>query len=1130
MYLQSRRTFLKGAAFTVAGAAIVRGVFTTDALAESVTESKFTNTPDSLSFYPPMQEWADFKELDGNDWKRGGIDRKGVRSESNPDGIEVNDYMIIPTACSNCEASCGLTAWIDKKTFTVKKYMGNPLHPGSRGRNCAKGYAAQSQMYDPDRIAFPLKRAAGSARGEGKWIRTTWDEAMTTIGKKMADTIEKGDELSKKTVMFHVGRPNENGFVPAIWHSLGLDAYNSHTNICSSNGRTPTIQWANDDRTSPDWANAKLIFLNSSHAADAGHYFQQSASFIADARQKGAKLVVMDPRLSNSAGMADLWIAAWPGTEPVIYLYLAQRMLSENKVNKEFIKKWFNWEVMLDNKAYLEFMVTKGYISKMPAGDNFEDFLEVLKELYAPYTLDYAVKETHVPSYKLEQLYDMFIWAETAVSSYFWRASAAGNRGGWMGGRTGYLALALRGAIGPEGGTFFHHWHVISVSGLGGSATVGQGARGTNVPKIDVYNELTYPPEWPLSSYEMSYLLPHLLSDTAWQDKWIEKGLTVPQKLSVYIPRMYNPVWINPDGFRWIETLKDEKKMELTMNLSPVWSETNWYMDYILPVGLAGERHDQHSEATMPARWTSFRQPVLRVALEKMGWKAKNPARATLEAHIKAGLGEVWEDNEFWFEMCVNYIDPTGKLGIKKMWESKKTPGKPVTIAEWYDAAFGDNLPNLKATALADIRYKNEEYPVYSYLRDHGAWMEENHIYSPQERVIKDDGENYISHGHKFEKAHVTINKRTGVMTAEHNGTKTQIGIETDGVKMEGFATLDKKLDFFCEWLADDWKWPEYAIPFYPRNEAEKKQMLHIVSHVNHSYMTEQNSYALNTVFRLPYNIHTRSANSKHLMEISQNHDPIWISTPDAARQGFKRGDSIRVRIVDSLTGLESGYFVAMAVPTEGVLPGTLACSHHGGRWKLKNSITIPNGVTDGKVDSQPVARNMNDPKFMAHSPENAGKEAGQIKIEDYDGTSGMNSFGVPTAEIQMDGKEGKLKYVEGIKPFKAERFANYNRDSGNIWWDGLSGSWQNAVAAPHPDPVSGMHCWHQKVILEPAQKGDKIGDIHVNYDNNFKVYQGWRDQLTRGLDENSTLRRPKHIKRPWVPLSDKAYAVSIKK
>jgi len=1137
MYLQNRRSFLKASAFAVAGTMVAKNVFTADAIAESVSDSKFTNTPDALSFYPAQSEWDSFKELDGADWKRGGIDRHGVQSAENPDGIYVNDYAIVPTACSNCEAACGLTAWIDKKTFTVKKYMGNPLHPASRGRNCAKGYASQSQMYDPDRIAFPLKRAAGSKRGEGKWVRTTWDEAMTTIGNKMGNTLRVGDELSKKSVMFHVGRPNENGFTGKVWHTLGCDSFNSHTNICSSGGRTPTIQFSNDDRSSPDWANSKLIFLNSSHAADAGHYFQQSASFIADARAKGAKMVVMDPRMSNSAGMADLWIAAWPGTEASIYLYLMNRILAEDKVNKKFVKKWINWEVFLKNEKYLEFMLEKGYIHSLPKERNFEAFLSILKDLYAPYTLEYAVKESHVPAYKLESLYEMFIWAGEAVSSYFWRAAAAGNRGGWTSGRTGFMALALRGAIGTEGGTFFHHWHVISVAGKGGSSTVGQGKRGSNIPKVDVWNELTWPPEWPLSTYEMSFLLPHLLSDTEWQDKWIKKGLNVPKKLSVWIPRMYNPVWINPDGFRWLEVIKDESKMELTFNLSPTWSETNWYVDYILPVGLAGERHDQHSEATKPARWTSFRQPVMRVALEKAGWKAKNPNRATLEAHIKAGLGEVWEENEFWFDMCVNYIDPKGDLGIKKMWESKRHPGKPVTIAEWYDAAFGDNLPNLKRTATTDERYKNSEFPVYEYMRDYGAWEEESNIYSAQERELKDDGKNYISHGHKYDKHHVTTDKDTGVMYAKAHGNdalkykdaKKPIGIEIDGKKMEGFATLDKKLDFFCEWLADDWKWPEYAIPFYPRNDEEKKAMPQIVSHVNHMYMTEKNSYALNTVWRLPYNIHTRSANSKHLMEISQNHDPIWIATGDAKRQGFKRGDPIRVRILDSVSGLESGYFVAMAVPTEGVLPGTLACSHHGGRWKLKNSITIPNGVTDGKVDSEPVKRNMNDPKFMAHSPENAGKEGAQIKIEDYDGTSGINSFGVPTAELQMDGKEGKLKYTKGITPFHTERFAEYNKDSDNIWWDGLSGSWQNAVAPAHPDPISGMHCWHQKVVLEAAQAGDKIGDIYVNYENNFNTYKAWRDELTRPLNSSDKLRRPEHIKRPWVPLSHEAYSVEIK-
>jgi len=111
MYLQSRRTFLKGAAFSVAGVAIAKGVFATDAAAESITSSKFTNTPDSLSFIQMCLN-GQFQRIRWNDWKRGGIERHGVRSEENPDGIEVNDYTIVPTVCSNCEAGCGLTAWV----------------------------------------------------------------------------------------------------------------------------------------------------------------------------------------------------------------------------------------------------------------------------------------------------------------------------------------------------------------------------------------------------------------------------------------------------------------------------------------------------------------------------------------------------------------------------------------------------------------------------------------------------------------------------------------------------------------------------------------------------------------------------------------------------------------------------------------------------------------------------------------------------------------------------------------------------------------------------------------------------------------------------------------------------------
>ncbi len=1094
MMNEQRRTFLKGAAFTVAGATLATGVFESVAEASAQESVEFTNTPANLDFYPPLEEWDSFRELDGDDWKRGGIERHGVRSKENPDGILVHDYTIVPSVCSNCEAGCGLTAWVDKKTMTVRKYMGNPLHSGSRGRNCAKGYATESQMYDPDRIPFPIKRAPGSKRGEGKWIRTTWDEALKTIGKKINETLKRGDEISKKMIIYHVGRPNENGFSGRVPHTMGIDGFDSHTNICSAGAREGSIQWANDDRNSPDWANAKLIFLQSSHAADAGHYFQQSAGLIADARRKGAKMVVLDPRLSNSAGMADLWLPVWPGTETALYLHLASRVLNEKDKNGDdlvdhrFVKDWINWDRLMANRAYLKFMVTKGYISKMPEDESYESFIEVMRELYAPYTKEFVVKECKLEGmeYKLDQLFELFIDAGPRVATYLWRAGPIAHRGGWMNTRAGFLPLALRGALaGDIGGVSWHHWHEVSVGGKGDKATVA----GKRPGKVDVWNELAWPPEYPLSTYEMSMILPHLMMDDEWRNKWNARGLKIPDRLAVWIPRMYNPVWINPDGFRWIECLKDENRMELTFNLSPTWSETNWYCDYVLPVGLSGERHDQQSAPTKPEQWTAFRQPVLRVAMEKMGWKPKVPYRGTLEAHMKAGLGEVWEENEFFAELLCLYADPDGSLGVRKHWESAKHPGQPVTIKEYYDAAFS-LLPKLKKAAKA--AYPRSEYPCYEFMRDRGAWTENTNIYRPQEKRLRFDGAYYHAHGHKYPAYDVEKDK-FGVLWVEHGGRRKSIGIEIDGKLYEGFHTPDKKLDLFCEWLID-WKWPEYALPIYPRSEREYDKMIHIVSQVHHRYMKKENEFALNTVFRLPYNIHTRSVNSKHLMEISQNHNPVWIYTKDAERLGIKRGDAIKVRIVDTVSNLESGYFIAMAVPTEGTFPGVLACSHHAGRWKLKNAVDIPG----------------------------------------FEHKLGVMGVGAPLYEMTMDGKVGTLKPKEGIdegiksRP-KSWQFKEFNKDLDNIWWNGLSGSWQNAVAPVHPDPVAGNHAWHQKVIIEKAGKDDQIGDIWVNYENNFKTYKAWRDELTRPLTSEDTERRPWWIKRPVVPLSKKAYQFRVK-
>ena len=74
-------------------------------------------------------------------------------------------YSIVPTTCFNCESGCGLLAYVDKETFEIKKFEGNPVHPGSRGRNCAKGPATHNQTYDPERILYPLKRVGGVMSG-----------------------------------------------------------------------------------------------------------------------------------------------------------------------------------------------------------------------------------------------------------------------------------------------------------------------------------------------------------------------------------------------------------------------------------------------------------------------------------------------------------------------------------------------------------------------------------------------------------------------------------------------------------------------------------------------------------------------------------------------------------------------------------------------------------------------------------------------------------------------------------------------------------------------------------------------------------------------------------------------------
>jgi anaerobic selenocysteine-containing dehydrogenase len=905
-----------------------------------------------LQAFPPAESWDDWREYDPAQWPR--------RVEKR--------YMLVPTTCFNCEAACGLLAFVDRETMRVRKFEGNPLHPASRGRNCAKGPATINQVNDPERILHPLRRAGG--RGEGKWRRASWAEVLDEIGGRIRKAFLEG---RRDEVMYHVGRPGHERAMDRVLKAWGIDGHNSHTNVCSASARLGYALWMGYDRPSPDHARARFILLLSSHL-EAGHYFNPHAQRIVEGKLAGAKLAVMDPRLSNTASMADYWLPTYPGSEGAVLLAMAHVILEEGLADLDYLERWTNWREFLEDR-------------QPGAEASFSTFLASLREHCRQFTPSFAEAESGVPRDRIVEVARLIGAARGAFASHVWRSSASGNLGGWQVARALQLLTVLTASVGTPGGTSPHAWNKYKP------------VFWEEPPGQKAWNELLFPREWPLSHYEMSFLLPHFLKEG--------RG-----KLDVYFTRVYNPVWTNPDGLTWMEVLKDESLVGLHAALTPVWNETALFADYVLPMGLGGERHDIQSQETQSGRWVSFRQPVLRAARERLG--------ESFAATHQANPGEVWEEDEFWIDLSWR-IDPDGALGIRRYFESPYRAGEKLTVHEYYRWIFENAVPGLPEAAA------REDLTPLDYMRRYGAFLIEGNVHGLETKAVSPPPG--------------AVKDPSGVVRADGKA----LAVEVDGRVVTGWPTPSRRLEIYSRTLAE-WGWPEEALPGYAR------------SHVHRAALdVARGEMVLVPTFRLPTLIHTRSGNAKYLNEISHR-NPLWIHPGDAGRLGLRTGGLARVTT-------EIGYFVNRAWVTEAIAPGVVACSHHMGRWRLR----------DGEGSRWVTAR----------------------------------------VAFERRGEAGYLiRQVEGVGPFDSA-----DPDSGRIWWsDG--GVHQNLTFPVHPDPVSGMHCWHQKVVVAPARAEDRYGDVFVDTARSMQVYREWLAKARPGPGPGG-LRRPLWLDRPLRPAEE---------
>jgi anaerobic selenocysteine-containing dehydrogenase len=789
-----------------------------------------------LRNFPPPEDWDHHVEYD---------------AKAHPRKVP-HEYMLVPTTCFNCESACGLLAYVDKSDLSVKKVEGNPAHPGSRGRNCAKGPATINQINDPERILHPLKRVG--KRGGGQWEQVSWDAALDDLAARIRKCFLEGRH---EDVAYHVGRPGEDGFAERILQAWNCDGHNSHTQVCSSGARLGQSLWGGYDRPSPDHANAKVILLFSSHL-ETGHYFNPHAQRIMEGKQGGAQLIVVDPRLSNTASHADLWVSPWPGSEAAMLLAIAAHLLRTRRIDEPFLRRWFNWDTYLENLH--------------PAATRtFEAFLDALEADYAPYTFAFAAAESQVPVEQIEKMADLVANCDGRLAAHIWRSAAAGNYGGWQVARSLWFVLALTGSIGSVGGTSPNGWNKFI-------------PHGPDVPAHDHWNPLTWPAEYPLSCNEMSILLPHFLREG--------RG-----HIDVYFSRVFNPIWTYPDGFTWMRAMTDPDLIGCHVALTPTWSETAEFADYILPVGHSTERHDTQSYETHASRWLGFRQPVRRVAMEKLG----KPFVDTRDTNP----GEVWEENELWFELSWR-IDPDGSLGIRRHVESPYAPGEKMTVDDFYRWIFENRVPGLPEKATA------EGLTPLAFMRKYGVFEIASGLYRQDERKPSEaelDGAVPDSRG--------VLRKPTTLDSVPPLvGEAGAVGlVHSDGSVTAGWLTPSRKLEVYSETMRD-WGWPEHATPGYIR------------SHVHPDEIDlAAGDLVLIPTFRLPTLIHTRSGNAKYLNEISNTH-PLWLNSTDAARHGLATGDL--VRLTTSI-----GYFVPRVWVTEAIRPGVCALSHHMGRWRL---------------------------------------------------------------------------------------------------------------------------------------------------------------------------------------------------
>ncbi|MDQ7781323.1 MAG: molybdopterin-dependent oxidoreductase [Desulfomonilaceae bacterium] len=532
------------------------------------------------------------------------------------------EVKVTPTLCDACGNWCAIK--VHTRGGRIWKAEGIPLAGNNRGRMCAKGHGFLHEVYNPDRIKSPLKRV-----GPNKFEPISWEQAYKEIGTKVRAISEKYGPGS----LFWVSHPQANvQLTQRFMQALKSPNVFSHGSTCFMPRNIGWWLTVGQAKPSMDFENSRMIVLvgrNPAGGMNLGHLRSMTKG-----RDRGAKVVVIDPRYSEAASMANQWIRIRPGTDLALMLALANVMISEGIYQKEFVEEF-----------------TEG----------FDEFAEEVKK----YTPEWAAEKTDVSK-------------QTIVTLAHELAAAAPR------------AIIHRGYHGAMGTQYKNSLQLVRavgcVTGLLGNFNQRGGMFFSPKPKLGALDKDAHPnpPRVPgpmadgTGDMERYPLVPRGQGMTQ-----AIPELAIEGKLKAGFVYHTNPLRTVPNPARVIEGYK---KLELLVGFDYVLSETASVCHYILPESFYLERDDViYTNQSVKTKQVSIRQPTIKpmydtkplleilsgmaehlgigqyfnFTLDEMNRASLKPVGVTLEQLRKEGVVDLGHE---WKPGPPRFNTPSGKL------------------------------------------------------------------------------------------------------------------------------------------------------------------------------------------------------------------------------------------------------------------------------------------------------------------------------------------------------------------------------------------------------------------------------------------------------------------------------------